>query len=181
MEELGCYEGNEVGGMMEGHTILTPEEEIVQLLQRNRMTITTAESCTGGLISATLVNVSGASDVLKLCVVTYAEEAKQQILGVKAETLEKYGVVSEETAYEMAQGALAYASADVALSVTGIAGPGGGTKEKPVGLVYIGCNVRGCIRIEKHLFQGDRLTVRESSVNAALRLAKECILESLEE
>ncbi|MBQ7775784.1 MAG: CinA family protein [Lachnospiraceae bacterium] len=159
---------------------LTLEEEVVKLLQKKGMTITTAESCTGGLIAAGLVNVSGASDVLKLSVVTYSEEAKQRVLGVKAETLEKYGVVSEETAYEMAVGALEYAKADVALSVTGIAGPGGGTKEKPVGLVFIGCNVQGRVTVERHLFQGDRLAVRESSVKAALILAKRCVLDDLE-
>ena len=150
----------------------TLEEEVVKLLLERGWSITTAESCTGGLISAKLVNVSGASGVLNMSVVTYSEEAKQRLLGVKAETLE-----SAETAYEMAEGALKYASADVALSVTGIAGPGGGTREKPVGLVYIGCNVKGTIRVEKHIFSGDRLAVRESSVRKALELAKECILE----
>ena len=100
------------------------EEEVVKLLLERGWSITTAESCTGGLISAKLVNVSGASGVLNMSVVTYSEEAKQRLLGVKAETLEKYTVVSAETAYEMAEGALKYASADVALSVTGIAGPG---------------------------------------------------------
>lgn len=153
------------------------EEEVVKLLVKHGFTITTAESCTGGLISAKLVNVSGVSEVLKVCVVTYSEEAKQKLLGVKAETLEKHGVVSGETACEMAQGALKYADADVALSVTGIAGPGGGTEEKPVGLVYIACNVRGNIAVEKHLFQGDRLAVRESSAMAALALAKKCMTD----
>ncbi len=148
------------------------ESQLVELLQKQGLTITTAESCTGGLISARLVNVSGASEVLKLCVVTYSEEAKQKILGVKEETLKKYGVVSKEVAYEMAQGALRYADADVALSVTGVAGPGGGTTQTPVGTVFIGCNVKGSIVVEKHLFQGDRVLVREKSVDAALRLAK---------
>ena len=91
--------------------------------------------------------------------------------------MEQFGAVSPETAYEMADGALKYASADVALSVTGLAGPGGGTAEKPVGLVYIGCNVQGSIQVEKHLFSGDRLAVREQSAVAALALAKKCILE----
>lgn len=156
------------------------EEEVVELLVKNGFTITTAESCTGGLISAKLVNVSGVSDVLKMCVVTYSEEAKRKLLGVRAETLEKHGVVSSETAYEMAQGALKYADADVALSVTGIAGPEGGTEEKPVGLVFIACNVRGKIAVEKHLFQGNRLTVRESSAMAALALAKKCLADYFE-
>ncbi len=156
---------------------LSIEEEVVRLLTERGFTITTAESCTGGMISSKLVNVSGASEVLNMCLVTYSNEAKHKLLGVSEETLEKFGAVSGETAYEMAAGALKYALADVALSVTGLAGPGGGTAEKPVGLVYIGCNVQGHITVEKHLFQGDRLTVRESSAQAALALAKRCILE----
>lgn len=153
------------------------ETEVVKLLLERGWTITTAESCTGGLISARLVNVAGASEVLHMSVVTYSEEAKQKLLGVKKETLAQYTVVSAETAYEMAEGALQYAAADVALSITGIAGPGGGTREKPVGLVYMACNVKGKITVEKHVFQGNRLAVRESSTEKALELAKKCILE----
>lgn len=154
-----------------------PEEVLVELLQDRNWTITFAESCTGGLLSGRLVNVSGASSVLKMSLVTYAEEAKQKLLGVKAETLAEYGVVSAQTASEMAQGALQYAEADVAVSVTGIAGPGGGSAEKPVGLVYMACNVKENITVERHVFSGDRKAVRESSVNAALELAKRCIQE----
>ncbi len=155
---------------------LSLEEEVVKLLAERRFSITTAESCTGGLVSAKLVNVPGASEVLNMSVVTYSNEAKHRLLGVRKETLEQFGAVSPQTAYEMADGALKYASADVSLSVTGIAGPGGGTAKMPVGLVYIGCNVQGNIKVEKHLFSGDRLTVRESSAMAALALAKSCIL-----
>lgn len=158
-------------------TEVSIEEEVVKLLAERGWSITAAESCTGGLIPARLVNVPGASEVLNMSVVTYSNDAKQRLLGVKTETLEQYGVVSSETAYEMADGALKYASADVALSVTGIAGPGGGTEEKPVGLVYMACNVRGNITVEKHLFPGDRLSVRENSARVALELAKRCILE----
>ena len=161
----------------EEHTELFLEEELVRLLAKRGLSITTAESCTGGMISSKLVNVSGASEVLNMCVVTYSNEAKHRMLGVRLDTLEQFGAVSRETAYEMAEGALKLASADVALSVTGLAGPGGGTEEKPVGLVYIGCNVQGDITVEKHIFTGDRLAVRESSAQAALALAKKCILE----
>ncbi len=154
-----------------------PEEEVVALLLERGWTITFAESCTGGLLSGRLVNVSGASSVLKMSLVTYAEEAKQKLLGVKAETLAVHGVVSAQTASEMAQGALQYAEADVAVSVTGIAGPGGGSAEKPVGLVYMACNVKGKIIVERHVFSGDRKAVRESSVQAALELSKRCIKE----
>ncbi len=153
------------------------EQQVVELLLQKNYIITCAESCTGGLLCGKLVNVSGASDVLKSSVITYAEEAKVRFLEVKKETLAEFGVVSEETAREMAEGALRLAEADVALSVTGIAGPGGGSKEKPVGLVYIGCNVKNCITVNKYVFSGDRLQVREQSVNAALELAKECLLK----
>ncbi len=153
------------------------EQQVVELLLQKNYTITCAESCTGGLLCGKLVNVSGASDVLKSSVITYAEEAKVRFLEVKKETLAEFGVVSEETAREMAEGALRLAEADVALSVTGIAGPGGGSKEKTVGLVYIGCNVKNCITVKKYVFSGDRLQVREQSVNAALELAKECLLK----
>lgn len=155
----------------------TIEEEVVELLLENGYTITCAESCTGGLLCAALVNVSGASEVLNRSVVTYANEAKTELLGVKEETLCEYGAVSEQTAYEMAEGAAAFAGADVALSVTGIAGPSGGTPEKPVGLVYIGCFVKGKVTVRRCVFSGDRLQVRTSSVQNALELAKECILK----
>ena len=153
------------------------EEEVVELLLKKGYTITCAESCTGGLLCAALVNVSGASEVLNRSVVTYANEAKAELLGVKEETLKEYGAVSEQTAYEMAVGAANLAKADVALSVTGIAGPGGGTPEKPVGLVYIACNVKGKTTVEEYRFTGNRSKVRESSVSAALCLMRKCILE----
>ncbi len=151
------------------------EEQVVELLKHNNYTITCAESCTGGLLCGRLVNVSGASEVLKSSIVTYAEESKMKFLGVSQETLDVHGVVSKETAEEMAKGAMLWADADVALSVTGIAGPGGGSADKPVGLVYIGCNVRGRIMVERYVFQGDRYKVREQSVTAALQLAKKCL------
>ena len=138
-------------GCMEAYS---PEEELVRLLAKKQMTITTAESCTGGLIAGTIVNVAGASDVLNEGYVTYSNEAKQRLVHVKAETLERFGAVSEETAREMAAGAAKAAGSDVAISATGIAGPGGGTKEKPVGLVYIGCCVGEEIRVKECRFSG---------------------------
>ncbi len=151
------------------------EEDVIALLNDRNYTITCAESCTGGLLCATLVNVSGASNVLKSSLVTYAEEAKKELLGVRETTLEQFGVVSEETASEMAKGAIRFAKADVSLSVTGVAGPGGGTKEKPVGLVCIGCCVKENTETRTYIFKGDRLQIREQSVLKALELAKECI------
>ena len=147
-------------------------EEVVKMLKNAGMTVTTVESCTGGLISATLVDVAGASAVLNQAYVTYANEAKQSLVGVKAETLEAYGAVSEQTAREMAEGGAKAANADAALAVTGIAGPDGGTAEKPVGLVYIGCRVNGNTVVERNVFSGNRREVREQSVGAALALLK---------
>ncbi|RHR32350.1 CinA family protein [Clostridium sp. AF19-22AC] len=149
------------------------EERLVAILSAKGLTITTAESCTGGLIAGTLVNVSGASDVLNEGYVTYSNEAKERLVGVKHETLETYGAVSEQTAAEMARGAAKAAHADVALSATGIAGPGGGTEEKPVGLVYIGCYALGKTKVLKCQFTGTRMENRMQTVEDALTLAVE--------
>ena len=150
-------------------------EAVVRKLKEAGMTVTTVESCTGGLLSATLVDVSGASDVFYQGVVTYANEAKVRLVGVKEATLQAHGAVSEETAREMAEGGAKAANADAALAVTGIAGPGGGTKEKPVGLEYIGCYVNGKTIVKKNLFTGNRREVREQAVETALKLLLECL------
>ena len=152
---------------------MTLEDSVVELLERKHMTVTTAESCTAGLLSGRLMNVPGASNVYNEGYITYSNQAKEKLLGVPHEILETVGAVSEETAAAMAEGAARAANADAALSVTGIAGPGGGTEEKPVGLVYIGCYVRGHIRVEKYLFTGNRNQNRESSVENALTLLRE--------
>lgn len=146
------------------------EESVVELLAQKKMTVTTAESCTGGLIAGTLVNVAGASDVLNEGYVTYSNEAKERLVGVKHETLEEYGAVSEQIAREMAEGAARAAKADAALSATGIAGPGGGTEEKPVGLVYIGCYVNGETTVKECRFEGSRMENRLHTVETALQL-----------
>lgn len=168
-------DGSKAYGCTEGEKMLTLEETLVKLLQEKQMTITTAESCTGGLIAGTIVNVAGASDVLNEGYVTYSNEAKQRLVQVKAETLKKYGAVSEETAREMALGAAQAANSDVALSATGIAGPGGGTEEKPVGLVYIGCCVGTEVRVKECRFSGNRLENRTETVKTALRMAIEML------
>ena len=170
-----------------GDKIFTTEEEvtledvIIQMLLEKNMTVTTAESCTGGLVAGRLLNAAGASDVYKEGYVTYANEAKEHLLGVKHETLETYGAVSEQTAREMAEGAARMAHADAVISVTGIAGPGGGTPEKPVGLVYIGCYVKGNTRVEEFHFHGNRSKNRESSVAKALTLLREELLKVIDE
>lgn len=151
------------------------EERLVEGLNAKGLTITTAESCTGGLIAGTIVNVAGASDVLNEGYVTYSNEAKERLVGVSHDTLETYGAVSEQTAREMAEGAARAAQADVALSSTGIAGPGGGTKEKPVGLVYVGCHACGKTKAIECQFSGSRAEIRAQTVQEALSLAIELI------
>ena len=156
------------------------EQEIVALLARHHLTITTAESCTGGLIAATLVNVPGISSHLGAGYITYSNEAKETLLGVSRKTLEQYGAVSVQTAAEMARGARRAAGADLSVISTGIAGPDGGTKEKPVGLVYLACACKDGVNVERHLFDGDRQAVRRASVEAALALVLHVIQQEYE-
>lgn len=156
---------------------VTLEKAIVDLLQANNLTVTCAESCTGGLLSARLINVSGVSDVYKSGMVTYSNKAKKRFLGVKKSTLDKHSAVSAKTATEMAKGAALLAKADVSVAVTGIAGPEGGTKEKPVGLVYIACSVKETVTVKEYHFKGNRGKIRESAVAAAMTLMRDCILE----
>ena len=146
------------------------EEKIVHLLKEKGYTITTAESCTGGLLAGRILNVSGASEVYNEGHITYSNEAKERLLGVKHDTLEAYGAVSRQTASEMALGVAKVANANVGLCTTGIAGPGGGTKEKPVGLVYVGCAINGSVEVEECHFSGDRETVRKAAVEETLQL-----------
>lgn len=151
------------------------EEYLVRLLKEKNMTVSTAESCTGGLIAGAIINAAGASDVLNEGYITYSNEAKERLVGVSHETLEKFGAVSEETAREMAIGAAKAAGSGVGLSSTGIAGPGGGTQEKPVGLVYIGCSVNGEVKVKKLQFHGNRMENRLHTVEEALKLAAEIL------
>ena len=146
------------------------EKKIERILASRNMTVTTAESCTGGLIAATLVNADGISKVFKEGYITYSDEAKHKLLGVKEETLRRFGAVSRETAEEMAEGAAKAAGADVAVAVTGIAGPGGGTEEKPVGLVYVGCFFQGKTIVKRCFFGGGRSGIRHSTVEEALKI-----------
>lgn len=126
-------------------------EKLAKILINKNLTISTAESCTGGLVSSLLTDISGSSAFVKLNFVTYANEAKHEILGVSNEVLEKFGAVSEQCAKEMAEGLIKKTNCDIALCTTGIAGPTGGTKEKPVGLCYISCRYKGTTIVEKVL------------------------------
>ncbi|MBO7356641.1 MAG: competence/damage-inducible protein A [Lachnospiraceae bacterium] len=159
---------------------VTFEQSLVELLKSEDMTITTVESCTGGLVSAALVSAPGASDVFKSGFVTYSNKAKRKLAGVKKDTLDRYTAVSARTAEEMAEGGAKAAGSDVCISVTGLAGPGGGTRKKPVGLVYIGCCVKGRVRVNEYHFSGDRNNIRQLAAKNALVLARECILEYID-
>jgi len=134
-------------------------------------TLATAESCTGGMVVAALTDIAGASDVVERGFVTYSNQAKSELLGVAPALIELHGAVSPQTAEAMAAGALAHSPVQLAVSITGIAGPGGGSKEKPVGLVYFGLARRGGkTKTEKKIFKGDRAAIRRAATKRALEL-----------
>jgi nicotinamide-nucleotide amidase len=146
------------------------EEKVGALLAARRLKLVTAESCTGGLVGHRLSNVSGSSSYYLGGVVAYSNLLKEQLLGVSDETLAEHGAVSEATAREMARGARQRLGADLALAVTGIAGPAGGTPQKPVGLVYIAVSSTTAEVCRRHKFDGHRLAIKEQSADAVLRL-----------
>lgn len=152
------------------------EEQVVLRLKEQNFKVSFAESCTGGLLAGRLVNVSGASDVFEEGYVTYANKAKEKLLGVSVEALRDHGAVSTQVARQMALGAAAQSGAQAAVGITGIAGPDGGTPEKPVGLVYIGCVVNGDVTVTENHFTGGRAEVRSQAVEAALKLLLDCLL-----
>jgi len=151
---------------------LEAARDLLAVMEARGMTLATAESCTGGLIAAALTAVPGSSTVVMRGYVTYSNEAKAEMLGIPQDVLEGYGAVSESVARRMAEGAQARAGVDLALSCTGIAGPGGATPGKPVGLVYIGAALRdGRTEVLRRVFPGDRTAVRAATVAEALALA----------
>lgn len=147
---------------------MTVAEKLVELYKASGKTCSTAESCTGGGIGSAITAVAGSSEVFLGGIISYANSVKHGVLGVKEETLATVGAVSSETAAEMAEGARRLTGADVAVAVTGIAGPGGGSTEKPVGLVWFGLATDRGVRTEKALFPGDRAQVRAATVTHAL-------------
>ena len=152
---------------------MTLEEELGKYLIENKLTIATAESCTGGLLSSKLTDVSGSLEYVKLNFVTYANEAKHKILGVSWDILNNFGAVSEECAEAMANGLYEATDCDIALCTTGIAGPTGGTKEKPVGLVYISMRYKGIVTVKEVKLSPTlpRIEMKEQFANQALKLA----------
>ena len=156
---------------------VTLEKAVVDLLLANELTVSTIESCTGGMLAARLINIPGVSEVFKTGYITYSNKAKRKLAGVKKGTLDKFGAVSPQTAKEMARGTALLTKADVTFSITGIAGPDGGTAEKPVGLIYMGCYVCGTTNVKEFHFSGNRAKIRETAVSAALTMMRQCILE----
>ncbi len=155
------------------------EEAVVKLLKKHNLTVSTAESCTGGMVAGTLINVSGASDVIREGYITYCDEAKHKILGVSEDTLNTYSAVSKETAYEMAKGCALVSGSNAAISVTGIAGPYP-DGDKPAGLVYIGCHLNGDTKVNEYHFIGNRTKVRQSAVVRALDMLRRMVEASKE-
>jgi nicotinamide-nucleotide amidase len=152
--------------------LIARAQALLALCRSRTLTIAVAESCTGGLLAATLTEIPGSSDVLDRGFVTYSNDAKQEMLGVATTTLERFGAVSRETAAEMAKGALAHAPVDLAVSITGIAGPGGGSPGKPVGLVHFAAATRSGRLVQEACTFGDigRAQVRHASVLQALAM-----------
>ena len=143
-------------------------QQLFSLLEQRKWMIATAESCTGGMIAAAVTDVAGSSTYFDRGFITYSNEAKMTMLDVQSLTLEKFGAVSEQTARLMARGAHAHSNADIAVSSTGIAGPGGGSVDKPVGLVFIALATADEAKVFRHEFDGDRSSIREQTVAAAI-------------
>jgi len=154
--------------------LVTQAAALLEAFRQARLMLATAESCTGGMIAAVLTEIAGSSDVVERGFVTYSNEAKAELLGVPMALIQAKGAVSEEVARAMAEGALAHARAQVAVSVTGIAGPGGGSPDKPVGLVHFGAARHGAPTLHaRRVLGGDRAAVRRASVELAFALALE--------
>ena len=145
--------------------------EIVRLLSKKKLTISFAESCTGGLLSSSITSISGSSKVFNMGLVTYSNNAKVKLLKIPKEIITKYGAVSYETCLSMVKNLSRISKSDISISITGVAGPNGGTKEKPVGLVFIGLKKGGRTVIKKNLFKSKkRISIQKATVNQALKM-----------
>ena len=156
----------------------TLEQAVVRLLKKYELTVTTAESCTGGLLAGRIINVPGASEVYNEGFITYSNKAKRKYLDVSKSTLKKYGAVSEQTAREMATGGVFATDSDACVAVTGLAGPDGGSEEKPVGLVYIATYMKDKVNVQKYQFKCNRAKIREQAVVKGLDLLRRSILDN---
>lgn len=177
VKELKSRFGSNVFATEESKTL---EETVVDLLKEKRLTLSLAESLTGGMIAQRIVNVPGASDVFGYGFVTYSNRAKHKCLGVKKSTLKTHGAVSARCAREMARGGVKAADSDICLSVTGLAGPGGGTEKTPVGTVFMGCSYRHKTVAREFHFTGNRQRIREQTAAHALAMLRECIMNGIQ-
>ena len=159
----------------------TLEDAVVNILKENKFTIAAAESCTAGLFTGRLANVPGTSEILKCGFITYSEKSKRKFAGVKRRTLDKFTAVSEQTASEMSKGVCAAAKSDCGVSITGIAGPDGGSEKQPVGLVYIGVTVQKKTVVKEYHFSGSRQEIRNKAVTEALALLRTALLKRFSE
>lgn len=158
---------------MFSEALINQTTKLLEICRNKNLKLATAESCTGGLIAALLTEISGSSDVFECGFITYSNASKIKLLGVDAQLIERYGAVSEQVASAMAQGVIAKTGVDVAVAVTGIAGPSGGTPQKPVGLVYIAIANKNNVICEQNIFIGNREQVRLSSVAKAFEMLLE--------
>ena len=158
---------------------ITKAKNLLHECEQRGLMISTAESCTGGLISALLTEIAGASAVYERGFITYSNHAKHALLGVSEKTLNEHGAVSNPVAMEMARGAITHSAAQLSMAVTGIAGPGGGTPAKPVGLVYIAAQLKGHDpAVKEYRFSGDRAQVRLAAVEKAIDLAQSLLIHT---
>ena len=153
-----------------------PAQEIGDILRQKGLTLGTVESATGGLIASTITDIPGSSDYFKGSLVSYSNEIKMKVVGVSEETLERYGAVSSEVAEQMASGGKRVLDVDICLADTGIAGPGGATEDKPVGLFYLGMACPGGVIVKKHVFEGSREQNKQLAVKAALKWLREYLV-----
>lgn len=177
VQELKARFGKNIFATDEKKTL---EEAVVDMLKDQGLTLALAESCTGGAVASRIVNVPGASEVFGHGFVTYSNRAKRKLLGVKKPTLKTYGAVSEKCAKEMAKGGCFVAKSDICLSITGIAGPDGGTEKTPVGTVFMGCCYNNKVIVREFHFTGNRLKIREQAVAHALAFLRDCMLEGVD-
>ncbi|HEX6841765.1 MAG TPA: CinA family protein [Stellaceae bacterium] len=144
---------------------------VLEACRAKRLRLATAESCTGGMVAAALTDIAGSSDVVERGLVSYSNDAKSELLGIPPAIIQQHGAVSAEVAGAMATGSLTHAPVELAVGITGIAGPGGGSREKPVGLVWFGIAAKGAAaKTESHVFRGDRAAVRAAATRRALEL-----------
>ena len=146
-------------------------EELLKICKLNKMSVTTAESCTGGMLASSIVSINGSSSIFKSGIVTYSNESKAKFLKIPLKLINENGAVSETIAFQMAKNVLSIMNSSLSIAVTGIAGPSGGSNDKPVGLVWIAIGTKENVITKKYLFQGNRLKIRQQTTLEALKLA----------